>query len=61
MRLIPLTHPSFADVCEDSAQNPSPGMSVRVFLFERTHRERNELWYIMYIIPETDCKVNINL
>lgn len=29
-----------------------------MFLFEKTHQERNEKWYILYMIPEMEYKVN---
>lgn len=55
--LIPITYPSLADVCERSVQTPSPGMNVRLFLFERTHHGGNEKWYILYMIPENKIEV----
>lgn len=55
--LIPITYPFLADVCERSVQTPSPGMNVRLFLFERTHHGGNEKWYILYMIPENKIEV----
>lgn len=45
------------NVCEVSFQVPSPGMTIRIFLMEKTCTERNEKTFYLYMIPEGDCKV----
>lgn len=43
--------------CELSVQVPCPGKTVKLFLFEKTHQERDEKWYILYMIPEEKYEV----
>lgn len=45
------------NVCHQSAQHPSPGLTVVLFLFERTHQERKEKLFILYMIPEKEQQV----
>lgn len=40
-------------------QVPCPGITVKLFLFEKTHQERDEKWYILYMIPEEKYEVLI--
>lgn len=54
--LLP-NHVSSTDVCEVSFQVPSPGMTIRIFLMEKTCTERNEKTFYLYMIPEGDCRV----
>ncbi|PFX20002.1 uncharacterized protein LOC111337442 [Stylophora pistillata] len=49
---IPVIH-----VCHHSVQYPLPGLTVVLFLFERTHQERKEKLFILYMIPEKERQV----
>lgn len=49
---IPVLH-----VCDHSVQHPSPGLTVVLFLFERSHQERKEKLFILYMIPEKEQQV----
>lgn len=49
---IPVLH-----VCDHSVQHPSPGLTVVFFLFERSHQERKEKLFLLYMIPEKEQQV----
>ena len=50
---------SSADVCDHSVQHPSPSLTVVFFLFERSHQERKEKLFILYMIPEKEQQVSV--
>ncbi|XP_022799482.1 uncharacterized protein LOC111337450 [Stylophora pistillata] len=45
------------NLCHHSVQHPSAGLTVVLFLFERTHHERKEKLFILYMIPKKDWQV----